>query len=340
MAFKSCKEGWDRTKKECTDLRDDGWETCGEWGQDCVDWAKNCVVSWIPIIGPMICKVFEWVCRAFEWVCRGMVWISNMVCHAWNFAKTLICYTVEVLGGVLSFVGVFIKAILSIPIIGALIKQIINLVTGVVFGVVGFIVEGILCGLGGLCLSKKMRVCVIITHNGRQPVTTQAVIQPIIDRMVQIYQSEANVVIEATVDSDGRVPNVQPGCGIDAWLEDLGLYGTQYEHAESLHCREYNLASVVGLGSPIYAFCVTDVAGKNGCSLWLGSNYVTFEPPGTCSGNTHLAHEVGHACGLNPGYHDSDPSNLMYSSCTATGRTQLSPFQKVIVRGAKYCTYF
>ncbi len=335
--YDTCFHGFKQTRKECTDLRDDGYEKCEQWSNDCVSWARECVVSWIPIIGPAICKVFEWVCKAFQWVCKGVVWISQWVCHAWNVITTFVCLVFETLGVVLAIVGVFVKAILSIPIIGALIKQIINAITSIFIGIVGFIIEGVLCGLLGACLPKKMRVCVIITNNGRGPITTEAALQPIIDRMKQIYKDEANVTIYAHFDSGARTPNVEPACGAEGWVQDIWLTGSQYENAASLHCREYNLASVVGLGSPIYAFAVTKIKGKNGCSLGPLTNYVVFEAGNTCNGNTHLAHEVGHACNL---LHTSDTTNLMYKSCRASGRNQLSGFQKLIVRGSKYVTYF
>jgi len=340
MAVKSCIKGFERTRKECTDWRDEGYEKCEEWSQDCVAWAEECVVSWIPLIGPAICKVTEWVCKGFAWVCKGAVWISSWVCHAWNVVKTTFCLVYEVLGAALYIAGIFIKAILSIPVLGALIRELVNAVTGILFGIVGFVVEGILCGITGLCFTKRMRVCIIITHNGREPVTTPAAIQPMVDRLVNIYRDEANIDVEVSFNEGGPVPNVHPGCGFDAWLEDLWLYGSQYENSASLNCREYNVASVVGLGSPIYAFCVEDVIDKNGCSLGPLTNYVTFQGPGPqCLSNTTLAHEVGHACGLL--LHDeSDVTNLMYKQCQPTGRDQLSPFQKVIVRGSKYCTYF
>ena len=143
MALKRCIERFDRTRKECTDWRDEGYETCEEWGQDCVDWARECVVSWIPLIGPAICKVFELVCRVAQAVCVVAVWVSQWVCHAWNFITTGVCLVFEAVGALLSFFGVIIKAILSIPIIGALIREILNFVTGLVLGIVGFIIEGV-----------------------------------------------------------------------------------------------------------------------------------------------------------------------------------------------------
>jgi hypothetical protein len=340
VAYKNCNTGFTTSREECTDWRDDGYESCEAWSQDCVDWAKDCVASWIPWIGPAICKVFEWVCRAFEWVCKAVVWVAQWVCHAWNLITTFVCLLWETALLVLAIPGIFVKAILSIPIIGAFIKQVINFVTAIVIGFVGFIIEGALCGLLGICLAKKLRVCVIIADNGRGPITTEAALQPIIDRMKQIYKSQANINVYPDVESGGPTPNVEPNCGAKGYLEDLWLYGSQYENAASLNCRENSSASVIGLGSPIYAFAVTNVIGKNGCSLGPFSNYVVFEAGNTCNGKTHLAHEIGHTCGLWLHAGDDDTANLMYKSCRATGRDQLSAFQKSIVRGSKYVTYF
>lgn len=338
MAFKICVDGFNQSRQECTDWRDDGYNKCEVWSQDCVNWARECVVSWIPIIGPAICKVFEWICRAFEWVCKAAVWIAHWVCHAWNLITTFICLVWEFVIIVLAVIGILIKAIFSIPIIGAVIKEAVNFGTSVGFGIAGFVIEGVVCGLLGICLPKKLRVCVIITHDGRQPITNEAALQPILDRMKQIYKAEANINVFADVDSGGNVPNVQPSCGADGWLQDLGLPGSQYENSASLHCREYSLPSVIGLGSPIYAFAVTDIAGSsNGCSLGPLTNYVVFEAGNNCTGNTHLAHEVGHACNL---LHTDDKTNLMNPGCVMPGRDQLSGFQKSIIRGSKYVTYF
>jgi len=325
VAYRTCIDGFTKTRQECTDWRDDGYNKCEQWSKDCVDWAKRCVVSWIPFIGPLICKVFEWVCQAFQWVCKAAVWIAQWVCHAWNLITTFVCLVWETIIIITAVVGIFIKAILSIPIVGAIIREIINVVTSVVLGIVGFIVEGLLCGILGICLSKKLRVCLIITSNGKEPITTEAALQPIIDRLVQIYKDEANVTVYVDVDGGGRVPNVEPSCGADGWLEDLWLTGSQYENAASLHCREYSLPSVIGFGSPIYAFAVTNVIGKNGCSLGPLTNYVVFEAGNVCAGNTHLAHEIGHACNL---AHTSDTTNLMFKGCNDPGRDQLSGFQK------------
>jgi hypothetical protein len=336
--YDDCADGFTKTRKECTDWRDDGYDKCEVWSNDCVSWAKECVVSWIPFIGPAICKVFEWLCKAFQWVCKAAVWIAQWVCHAFNVITTFICLVWKTVLLVVSFVGIIVKAILSIPIVGALIKEVINFFTSVVLGFIGFVIEGVLCGVLGICLPKKLRLCVIITHDGQGPITTEAALQPILDRVKRIYADEANVTVYVDVDSEGRTPDVDPACGADGWAQDLWLTGSQYENAASLHCREYSVASVIGLGSPIYAFAVRDIQGSsNGCSLGPLTNYVVFEAGSTCMGNTHLAHEMGHACLL---LHTDDTTNLMNPSCVVPGRDQISGFQKSIIRGSKYVTYF
>jgi hypothetical protein len=64
---------------------------------------------------------------------------------------------------------------------------------------------------------------------------------------------------------------------------------------------------------------------------------VVFEAGAQCGGNTHLAHEMGHACLLT---HTDDAANLMNPGCVIPGRHQMSAVQKSIVRGSKYVTYF
>ena len=339
--FKRCIDGYNDTKQECTDLRDDGYDSCTEWGQDCRSWAKKCVLNWIPFIGPAICKVFEWVCTLSEWVCTAAVWVVNMVCHAWKLIHVFVCTVWEIIGWVMTIPAIFIKLIFAIPILGAFFKEIFNFVTALGLGVVGAIVEGFVCGLIGICPAKRIRLCVIISRDGRGPVGTQAEIQPLIDRATQIFKDEANIYLTVDVHEKDGPYLEEVDCDGGAWLEDMGTTGMTYELTEGRYCVGGALSSIVGLGSPIYAICVRSIKDKNGCSLWWLTNYLTFEPPVTanCSGGTHLAHEMGHCCGL-ARHDDGDTSNLMYRKCQNPGRDQMSAFQKSIVRGSKYATYF
>lgn len=337
LNYKVCAEGYETKSKECTDYRDDGYETCSKWGSQCRRWAKHCVVSWIPFIGPAICKVFEWLCTLSEWVCVAFVWVSNWVCHAWNIITTFVCLVWETVLVAAAVVAVFVKFVFAIPIIGPILKYIVNIATFIAFGFIGLIVEGIGCGLFGICIAKKLRVCVVIAHDGRDYVATAAQIQPILDQVTAIYKAAANIDVTIFVNDKGKAPNVEPSCDAGAWFDDLGLVGSQFEESATLNCMEYSAASIIGIGSPIYAFAVRDVKGtSNGCSLGPLTNYVVFEAGTSCGGNTHLAHELGHACGLP---HKNDTKNLMHPNCV-TPRNGLTELQKAVVRGSKYVTYF
>lgn len=339
--FKRCIQGYSKTEQECTDLRDDGYERCDEWGKNCTEWAKECVVSWIPFIGPAICKVFEWVCKASEWICTAAVWIVSMVCHAWKLVHVFICTLWEAAGWIMTIPVLLVKLIFAIPIVGAALKEAFNFITGLGFGVAGAIAEGGLCGSLGICPAKHIRLCVVISRNGRGHVATPADIQPLVDRAVQIFKDQANVHLWADVHDGTNGPYLaKVKCDGGAWLQDMGAKGMTYELSEGRYCVGSAFGSLVGIASPIYAFAVGGIEDKNGCSLWWLSNYLTFEPPHSagCLGGTHLAHEIGHCCGLAP--HSGDAANLMYKDCKNPGRDQMTGFQKAVIRGSKYATYF
>lgn len=340
--FKRCVKGYTKTRKECNDLRDDGYDSCTQWGSDCTQWAKHCIVSWIPIIGPMICKVFEWICQISVVVCKASVWVVNMVCHGWKLLHTFICLVWEAAGWVATIPAIFIKLVFAIPIIGAIIKEIINVITGVILGIIGLVGEGLLCGLLGICPSKNMRLCVIITRNDGAPVCTPADITPIVDRAAQIMKDRANIVVWPYIHDGENGPNIDADVRCDgrAWLQDLGAKGMAFELSETRYCVGGALASIFGISSPLYVFVVKGIINKNGCSMGPLTNYVAIEGPATaaCEGSTYLAHEMGHAMGL--WKHASGTANLMYRRCTVPGRDQLSGFQKSVIRGSKYVQYF
>ncbi|HEU4736481.1 MAG TPA: hypothetical protein VFS48_05595 [Solirubrobacterales bacterium] len=319
--YKVCADGYKKTRKECNDWRDEGYSSCQRW-------SEKCVLSWIPLIGPLICKVFEWICTA-------AVWIAQWACHGYNVFTTFICTAWESAVAATSLVGTFFKWVLSLPIIGAAIKEAINVITGVAIGVGGFIIEGFACGLLGICPTKKLRLCLIRTRG-----TEQDNLQPLLDNTKRIFKEQANVTLYIQDGDWGDALEVEPKCSWGGWAQDLWLTGSRYEEAAALRCRRYTVPSILGLGSPIYAFAVKEIAGTStGCSLGPLTNYVVFEAKDACGGKTHLAHEMGHACNLLHPISD-DPSNLMNTPCTAVGRDQLSTFQKLIVRGSKYVTFF
>jgi hypothetical protein len=100
---------------------------------------------------------------------------------------------------------------------------------------------------------------------------------------------------------------------------------------------------LTGIGAPVYAFAVrTFTDGKRGCSLGLLGDYVTvnFNPTDDPKMTT-LAHEVAHACGLNPlpvHTHSDDPNNLMWPY--APHQPNLDQFQVAWLRASRHVTFF
>ena len=77
---------WEENRyQECTQTRDDGYNSCSNW-------AKNCC-TWWPC--SRACKLFSWICVAWYWisniVCVAWTWISNIVCIAWTWFVTRVC---------------------------------------------------------------------------------------------------------------------------------------------------------------------------------------------------------------------------------------------------------
>lgn len=277
---------------------------------------------------------------------NGGFWedVWNGVKGAWDGVRRGLSALWDLGGWLLTPVGFFVNLILSVPVLGALIRGVLNTITSIVFGIVGFVVEGILCGVFGVCLPKRIRVFVVMFTIEGEPLVTENGLEPLLQRTKQIFKDEANIEILSPFTIYERAEGTRamdPPCGARGLLEDMvGVPGMQYHNAATFSCMRWGTASIVGIGSPIYAFGVRDVRGKNGCSLGPWSNYVVFEPRPEPPCTTHLAHEIGHTCGLWGLWgHLDDTENLMHEDCVEP-RDQLRRWQKAIVRGSKYATYW
>ena len=208
-------------------------------------------------------------------------------------------------------------------------------------------------GLFGIRPKKKLRLRVLVlrTENG-SPLATRNQVVANINYAVSIYKEQANVEIIG-VDGDiirfydysAPTAALDVGCDLDAWREHVGEAGDFF----SLNSAVIPIRSQTGYGSPITAFIVRDVKGKDGCALGPLVDYVTVDTDGLegpePSGNDDvsllfypskiLAHEVAHACGL---AHRSGRTTLMNPDNT-TG-IRLTTFQKSWLRNSRHVTYF
>ena len=367
-----CAKWAEETRQECAEYKDEGYNKCSEYQDQgynkCSSWDDQCCDWWPCSWG---CKLITWVCMGWYWVsnlvCVAWYWVSNVVCVAWtyitqavcvlwDFAVTVVAAIIEtlesILGWVLSFLALIVELILSIPIIGRLIKWIWNVVLTIVWGVAGVI--DFVLSVVGVRPEKKLRVCTVMLCDERgTPVGAKADVVTHLQNSIDIYRDEANVRVirsapfqydsgfadkeQAGEDwvcvydrpSPKNILNV--GCDSPAASEDLGTPGAQFEILASTQCCFYsNFRRLIGYGAPVVVFVVRDVKGKLGCSLGPLTDYVTVE-----GGNPIcIPHELGHACNL---WHVDISDNLMNHDC---GRRKLKWWQVAILRNSRHVTYF
>ena len=277
-------------------------------------WWCACCNKWFCWIEILLVKIIKWVV-----VIVGK-WVARIVC--------------EIISLILDIIAFIVTLILSIPIIGGIIRTILNWITEIIWRIVGFF--DFIISLLGIRPRKKMYFGLIIpTHDGK-PITNQATIQPQIDAAIEHMDRLCNVnlIFTGTCDSSVNAPNnpLVYSCDAGGFFSDWWIQGSFYEFATSLCKFEDGWRRVLGYGAEIIVFVVDDVEGKIGCSMGATTNYVMIES--TSSQNT-TAHEIGHACGL---LHNDDSNNLMFSSAGTNLRT-LTNWQISVLRWSRHCVY-
>jgi hypothetical protein len=313
----TAEESWD----ECAEERDQGQNTCDDWDKDCCDWAPC-----------------SWACKFFTWICVGWTWVSNIVCVAWKTVTAIVCIAWEWINVFVSVVGVIISAILSIPILGRLISEILNIITEIIWRVVNLVIDFVL-GIFGLDLKKYVRVGIIILRDEKkQPTCSEIDIDNIYRQAKEIYLNAANIELslEGIHTLEGKAPSnaLHMSCDISSWGTDLWTAGSYYEWC-SMRFWDSRISRVVGLSSPISIIVIStiDPVSTKGCSLGPLTDYVLVEGADPVC----FAHEIGHCCGLILPMHDENPANLNNAIC---GGTKLKGWQRAIIRSSRHATYF
>jgi hypothetical protein len=279
----------------------------------------------------MLClnKLFCWLVWVLVKVIRWVVvtvgkWVARVVCEVVNFTLDLAAFVVEL--------------ILSIPIIGGIIRTILNWVTEIIWRAVGLI--DFLASLAGIRLRKKMYFGVVVPSVRGTPIVTDADIQRQVDAAVGFYDRTCNIdlIFSGICHTDVAPPDagLTVDCGAGGFFNDWWIAGSYFELASATCKFTDGFRRVIGLGAEIVVFIVQDVtpAGTNGCSFASTHNYVVVEAkPGDQA--FVAAHEMGHACWLS---HVSDPANLMNPS-TPTANPTLTNTQIALVRWSKHCVY-
>lgn len=288
--------------------------------QDC-NWWCLCCNKWLCWLAWVVVRVVTWI------VVTVGKWVTRVVC--------------EVVSFVLDVAAFIANLILSIPIIGGILRTVLNWVTEAIFRLVGLI--DFLASLAGIRLEKRMYVGVVIPLQDGRPVMTEAQVLPMIQKAQQLYQSLCNIKIiysgACVAQIDAPNDALRVGCDAGGFFSDWWVGGSYIEFVTSTCKFDDGWRRVLGYGAQIVVVTVADVGPDTvttdtvGCSFASTHNYVVVEPG---AGPSVAAHEIGHACWL---WHVSDPANLMFPSNLAANPT-LTNVQIAMVRWSKHCVYF
>lgn len=302
-------EEWENQQQERCEER-----PCKKWCLCCNKWF--CWLVWVLV------KVIRWV------VVTVGKWVVRVVCEVVNF--------------VLDVAALVVNLILSIPIIGGIIRTILNWVTEIIWRVIG--IPDFILSLVGIRLRKRMYVGVIIPRQDGTAIATEADILPQIQKAEEIYDKLCNVKIvyagTCTAKIDAPDGALEVGCDVGGFFSDWWLGGSYIELVSAFCEFSHGWRRVVGYGAEIIVIVVANVGPDTtgtdtiGCSFASTHNYIVVQ---TNVPSDTAAHEMGHSCWL--GHNDDDSTNLMWPS-TLTGDATLTNWQISTIRWSKHCVYF
>ena len=271
----------------------------------------------------------KWLCW-LAWVTVRIVTFVLVTVGKW--VTRLVCEVVTV---ILDLVGFVVELVLSIPIIGGIIRAVLNWVTEIIWRLVGL--PDFVLSLLGIRLRKKIYFGVIVPP--LTPIASDAEIMRQVNATIAFYDRTCNVdMIFTEICHTDLQPPSRPltiACNASGFFGDFGLLGSYFEFSSATCKFSDSFRRVIGLGAELIVFIVQDVTpDKNGCSFGSTHNWVVIEAK---RGDQAFvaAHEIGHACWLP---HVDDSANLMASVTPSTNPT-LSKLQIAVVRWSKHCVY-
>jgi hypothetical protein len=332
-----CKEEEDAAVAVCSSISCTAFTNCDSIQcnsfRNCSWWNVPCHVA------RAACVAAAAVARAACWVARSACVIAAETAKAACIAAAAIARAAcELVNVVLDIIGLIVNLILSIPIIGGIIRTILNWVTEIIWRVVGLI--DFLGSLVGIRPRKKMYFGVVVPSVDGIPIVPDVDIQRQVDAAVSFYDATCNINLIFTGICH---TNVSPpdaglvvGCDAGGFFNDWWLAGSYFEFATATCKFTDSFRRVIGYGAEIVVFIVQDVtpSGTNGCSFASTHNYVVIEAKPTDQPFV-ASHEMGHACWLP---HVSDPANLM-NPVTPSANPTLTSLQISVIRWSKHCVY-
>jgi hypothetical protein len=274
----------------------------------------------------------------------------------------------SIFGWALSAIAFMVELLEMIPVLGTVIRWIINAVTWVIW-ILGGLVDVVLGGLG-VRPEKCLRVCTVILSDkdGTAVASTEYAVA-MLQLAAKVYKRDANIrlvplrpfhyatgfgaaeVVDATwvqTDSARSEANIldAPCNAAGEWLVE----GSILQFKCSTLCFYGAWRRVFGYGAPITCFFVHSIPGALGCSLGI-TDYVGVVggydlPP---KSPRTIGHEIGHSSLLWHICVEDNVRNIMATgtACEPESRTapnradpQLEDWQVLIARTSKHATYF
>ena len=354
-----CREVYDRVVGNCNSIQCTSFTNCNNiqctsftgcswWNVPCKVARGVCLAA--AAVARAACWVARGVCVAAAAVARAACWVARAACVAAAAVARAACVAAAaialaacvVVNFVLDVVGFIVELILSIPIIGGIIRTILNWLTEIIWRIVG--IFDFLASLAGIRLRKKMYFGVIVPSVNSTPIVPDVDIQRQVDAAVGFYDQTCNINLIFTGICHTDIAPPEAGlnfaCDAGGFFNDWWLAGSYFELAAATCKFKDSFRRVIGLGAEIIVFIVQNVQDAppkftNGCSFASTHNYVVIEAKPTDQAFV-AAHEMGHACWLP---HDGDPANLM-SPITPAANPTLTNLQIAVVRWSKHCVYF
>jgi hypothetical protein len=244
-----------------------------------------------------------------------------------------------VLGRIIDVIGFVVGIILSIPVIGGLLRTILNWATEIVWRVLGFL--DFLGSLVGIRWRKKMYVGAIVPKVNGTPIVSDAEIQRQIDAATDLFLRKCNIKVVFTGIRHTKVPapagGLSVGCDAGGFFGDWWIAGSYFEFASTMGKYPRSFRRVIGHGAELLVFIVQDVTPGHtiGCSFGSTHNWVVIEASPS-DDSFVAAHEIGHACWLT---HRNDVNNLMAGSASSPDPV-VTGWQTSLIRWSKHCVYF
>jgi len=274
----------------------------------------------------------KWFCW-LEWVLVKIIRFVIVTVGKW--VTRIVC---EIVSAVLDAIGFIVTLILSIPIIGGIIRTILNWVTEIIWRAAG--IFDFAASLIGIRPRKKMYFGVIVPSVNGVQIASDFEIMRQVNAAIAFYDSTCNINMIFTGICRTTLSPPEGGltvaCNETGFINDWLLAGSYFEFATATCKFSDGFRRVIGLGAEILVFIVQDVtpALTNGCSFTSTHNYVVVEAKSSDQALV-ATHEIGHACWLS---HDGDTTNLM-NPTTPGGTAVLTNLQVSVVRWSKHCVY-